>query len=274
MANGPVERIQHLRKELDEHSYRYYVLDQPSVSDAEYDRLYHELVALEREHPESVTADSPTQRVGAKPSDKFEPFPHRYPMLSLGNVFDHDEFRDFDARVKRHLGMAEDAVVTYAAEPKIDGLGVELVYEDGALRVGATRGDGITGENITTNVRTIASVPLKLRSAIDGIFEVRGEVFLPKEDFKELNREREDNGEQTFANPRNAAAGSLRQLDPAVTASRPLRIILYALSTIPTDESLPGTHSGMLDYFRELGLPTFDPLNPGELLLCGQLERD
>ncbi len=254
----PGSRIAELRRELDEHSYRYYVLDAPTVSDAEYDRLFHELVALEAAHPALVTPQSPTQRVGAKPSDKFEPFPHRYPMLSLGNVFDHDEFHEFDARVKRHLGMAEDAVVTYAAEPKIDGLGVELVYENGVLTVGSTRGDGVTGENITSNVRTIKSIPLELREKLPGIFEVRGEVFLPKADFKELNREREENGEPTFANPRNAAAGSLRQLDPAVTASRPLRAILYAMSTIPNDDSLPATHSDLLAWFRDLGLPTFE----------------
>ncbi|MEM6733499.1 MAG: NAD-dependent DNA ligase LigA, partial [Myxococcota bacterium] len=252
------KRAAQLQAELTDHSHRYYVLDQPTVSDAEYDRLYRELEALEGAHPELVVPDSPTQRVGAKPSDKFEPFTHRYPMLSLGNVFDHDEFREFDARVKRHLGMGEDEIVEYAAEPKIDGLGVELVFEDGMLTVGSTRGDGVTGENITTNVRTIKSLPLKLREAVPGVFEVRGEVFLPKEDFKELNREREDNGEPTFANPRNAAAGSLRQLDPAVTASRPLRAILYALSTIPTDDGLPQTHSGMLQRFSELGLPTFE----------------
>lgn len=256
--SDPESRIAELREQLEEHSYRYYVLDAPTISDAEYDRLFRELEKLEEAHPELVTPQSPTQRVGSKPSDKFEPYRHRHPMLSLGNVFDHDEFREFDARVKRHLGMSEDAVVTYAAEPKIDGLSVELVYEDGALTVGSTRGDGVTGENITSNVRTIKAIPLELRKARPGIFEVRGEVFLPKEDFRELNREREDNGEPTFANPRNAAAGSLRQLDPAVTASRPLRAIFYAMSSIPSDDDLPQTHHGLLAWFRELGLPTFE----------------
>lgn len=251
-------RVAALRHELEEHAHRYYVLNAPSVSDAEYDRLYRELEELERAHPEWVTGDSPTQRVGAKPSDKFEPYRHQFPMLSLGNVFDHDEFREFDARVKRHLGMDEDEVVCYAAEPKIDGLGVELVYEDGRLVVASTRGDGITGENITSNVRTIHSIPLKTRRQISGVFEVRGEVFLPKAEFLELNREREENGEPVFANPRNAAAGSLRQLDPVVTASRPLRAILYAMSTIPTDDGLPSTHRDLLDWFRELGFPTFE----------------
>ncbi|MEM6530998.1 MAG: NAD-dependent DNA ligase LigA [Myxococcota bacterium] len=251
------KRIEELRGQLTEHAHRYYVLDAPVISDSEYDRLYRELENLEVAHPDLIVDDSPTQRVGAKPSDKFEPFEHRFPMLSLGNVFDHDEFREFDARVKRHLGMEPDSIVTYAAEPKIDGLGVELIYTDGQLTVGSTRGDGFTGENITTNVRTIKSIPLRLRETLPGELEVRGEVFLPKADFLELNREREENGEATFANPRNAAAGSLRQLDPTVTASRPLRAILYALSTIPSDDGLPRTHGDLLERFRDLGLPTF-----------------
>lgn len=257
--NSPSEKIEALRTELEAHAHRYYVLDAPIVSDAEYDTLFRELEKLEAEHPTLVTPDSPTQRVGAKPSDAFESYRHRYPMLSLGNVFDNDGFVEFDGRIKRHLGLPPEATIDYAAEPKIDGLGVELIYEDGALVVGSTRGDGITGENITSNIRTIKSIPLRLRDAPSGVLEVRGEVFLPKADFQSLNRERAENGEATFANPRNAAAGSLRQLDPAITASRPLRAIFYAFSTIPVAEGEPRRHRDLLALFAELGLPTFTP---------------
>lgn len=253
---SPAKRAEILRRELTEHAYRYYVLDQPVVSDAEYDRLFRELQALEQAHPDLVAPDSPTQRVGAPPADGFRPAPHTHPMLSLGNVFDGDELRDFDARVKRHLGLAEDAMVDYAAEPKIDGLGIELVYQDGLLRVAATRGDGLTGENVTANVRTIGAVPLRLRKTMPGTLEVRGEVYLPKQEFAQLNRELEEAGKKTFANPRNAAAGSLRQLDPEVTATRPLRAILYALSTVPAGDDLPVDHVSFTTWLAELGFPT------------------
>lgn len=255
-SNG---RIAWLRRELEEHAHRYYVLDAPTITDGEYDALYRELEALEDEYPELVTPASPTQRVGAKPSDTFAPYRHRYPMLSLGNVFDEDGLREFDARVKRHLGLGEDIELTYAAEPKIDGLGVELVYRDGVLEVGATRGDGFTGENITSNIRTIQSVPLRLREPFPSELEVRGEVFLPREEFRRLNREREEQGETTFANPRNAAAGSLRQLDPRVTAKRPLRAIFYALSVTSGGRDEPQTHDQLLRWMAELGLASFTP---------------
>lgn len=253
---SPAERIEALRNELTDHAYHYYVLAEPTVSDAEYDRLFRELETLERAHPELVSADSPTQRVGAAPADGFQPVPHSHPMLSLGNVFDGDELREFDARVKRHLGLGDGAVVDYAAEPKIDGLGIEAVYEGGLLQVASTRGDGLTGENVTANVRTIGAVPLRLRKTVPGILEVRGEIYLPKEEFARLNRELAEAGKKTFANPRNAAAGSLRQLDPRVTATRPLRAFLYALSAVPTGNDRPADHVSFTAWLGELGFPT------------------
>ncbi len=223
-----------LRDEIDRANYCYYVLDQPEISDAEYDRLMRRLEALEREHPELATPDSPTQRVGAAPSEKFGVVVHRQPMMSLGNAMDAEEMREFDKRVKRLL--KSDADVEYVAEIKLDGLGIELVYEDGRLSVGSTRGDGINGEDVTRNIRTIKSVPLRLRrsghGAIPRLLEVRGEVIIPRTGFARLNQERDEAGEPVFANPRNAAAGSLRQLDPKITASRPLDVFLYAPGVI------------------------------------------
>ncbi|MGO9799456.1 MAG: NAD-dependent DNA ligase LigA [Candidatus Binatus sp.] len=225
-----------LRDEIDRANYCYYVLDQPEISDAEYDRLMRRLEALEREHPELATPDSPTQRVGAAPSEKFGVVVHRRPMMSLGNAMDAEEMREFDKRVKRLL--KSDADVEYVAEIKLDGLGIELVYEDGRLSVGSTRGDGINGEDVTRNIRTIKSVPLRLRrpehnkSKVPRLLEVRGEVIIPRTGFARLNQERDEAGEPVFANPRNAAAGSLRQLDPKITASRPLDVFLYAPGVI------------------------------------------
>ncbi len=225
-----------LRDEIDRANYCYYVLDQPEISDAEYDRLMRRLEALEREHPELATPDSPTQRVGAAPSEKFGVVVHRRPMMSLGNAMDAEEMREFDKRVKRLL--KSDADVEYVAEIKLDGLGIELVYEDGRLSVGSTRGDGINGEDVTRNIRTIKSVPLRLRrpehnkSKVPRLLEVRGEVIIPRTGFARLNQERDEAGEPVFANPRNAAAGALRQLDPKITASRPLDVFLYAPGVI------------------------------------------
>ncbi|MGD0671482.1 MAG: NAD-dependent DNA ligase LigA [Candidatus Binatus sp.] len=223
-----------LRDEIDRANYCYHVLDEPEISDAEYDRLMRRLEALEREHPELATADSPTQRVGAAPSEKFGVVVHRRPMMSLGNAMDAEEMREFDKRVKRLL--KSDADVEYVAEIKLDGLGIELVYEDGRLSVGSTRGDGINGEDVTRNIRTIKSVPLRLHHPEQGkiprLLEVRGEVIIPRTGFARLNQERDEAGEPVFANPRNAAAGSLRQLDPKITASRPLDVFLYAPGVI------------------------------------------
>jgi DNA ligase (NAD+) len=220
-------RIDRLTEELNEHAWRYYVLDSPVISDAEYDRLARELEALEAAFPDLVRADSPSHRVGAPPRDDFPPFQHPSPMLSLQNCFFEAEFFDFDRRIKKFLGTEND--IEYMAEPKLDGLSIELVYQRGLLAAGATRGDGTVGEDVTPNVRTIHGLPLKLRgSDPPEQLVVRGEVILEKVHFERLNREREEAGEPAFANPRNAAAGSLRQLDSRITASRPLSYMMYA----------------------------------------------
>jgi DNA ligase (NAD+) len=225
-----------LRAEINRANYRYYVLDDPEISDAEYDQMMRKLEALEREHPELATRDSPTQRVGAAPSEKFGVVVHRRPMMSLGNAMDAEEMREFDKRIKRLL--KSDADIEYVAEIKLDGLGIELIYEDGRLTVGSTRGDGINGENVTQNIRTIKSVPLRLQnpehneSKIPHLLEVRGEVIFPRAGFAKLNQQRDEAGEPAFANPRNAAAGALRQLDPKITASRPLDAFMYSPGVI------------------------------------------
>ena len=223
--------IERLRREIEHHNWRYYVLDDPEISDARYDALMRGLAALEDRFPGLRAPDSPTQRVGAAPCEEFAQVRHGLPMLSLGNAMGEDEAREFDRKVKRFLGTPEGANIEYVAEPKFDGLSVELVYEKGALVRGSTRGDGITGEDVTANLRTVPSVPLRLRGKAGDIpqrLEVRGEVYIDLGDFEKLNREREKSGEPLFANPRNAAAGSLRQLDPSVTAGRPLKVFLYA----------------------------------------------
>ncbi|HEY7699732.1 MAG TPA: NAD-dependent DNA ligase LigA, partial [Vicinamibacteria bacterium] len=216
-------RALELRREIAEHNYRYHVLDAPVISDAEYDRLFQELKALESEHPELASPDSPTQRIGAAPAGDFRPVKRATPMLSLENAFGEEDLREFAARVRRFLGLAPEVPIPTVAEPKIDGVAVDLVYEEGQLAVGSTRGDGTTGEDITQNLRTIRSIPLRLRASagsgeVPAMFSVRGEVFLPLADFRRLNREREERGEPAFANPRNMAAGSLRQLDSRITA--------------------------------------------------------
>jgi DNA ligase (NAD+) len=215
-------RAQELREQIHYHNYRYYVLDDPVISDQEFDRLMQELLKLEAAYPGLVTPDSPTQRVGAAPLDKFETAPHRVPMLSLENAFSDSEAREFEDRLKRFLRREE--TFDYVVEPKMDGVAVELVYEQGRLRVGSTRGDGYRGENVTQNLKTIHTIPLALLAhdlPAPDLLEVRGEVYIDLVDFKKLNDERLARGEPAFANPRNAAAGSLRQLDPAITAARP-----------------------------------------------------
>ncbi len=228
-------RIERLREMIHLHNYRYYNLDDPVISDAEYDRLMRELESLEKQFPDLVIPTSPTQRVGAPPLEKFEEIRHTLPMLSLANAFEEEEVKEFDSRVKRFLQTSRD--IEYCAELKMDGVAVELIYENGQFTTGATRGDGITGENVTQNLRTVKSIPLALISA-RGIsppsrLEVRGEVYLPIKAFEELNRQREKSGESPFANPRNAAAGSLRQLDSSITAKRPLDIFSYGLGQSP-----------------------------------------
>jgi len=226
-------RVKELREQIHYHNYRYYVLDDPVISDAEFDRLMQELLKLEAEYPELVTPDSPTQRVGAAPLDKFETVLHRVPMLSLENAFSEEEAREFEERLKRFLRTTGE--FDYVVEPKMDGVAVELVYEGGRFVVGSTRGDGYRGENVTQNLKTIHTIPLTLLTRelpAPELLEVRGEVYMELQDFRRLNEERLAKGEPAFANPRNAAAGSLRQLDPNITAGRPLKIYCYGIGEI------------------------------------------
>ncbi len=249
----PEKRIAELRDILQDHNYRYYVLDNPVISDGEYDNLLRELEELENKNPSLITADSPTQRVGAEPVSEFGTIEHRKPMLSLANAMNQDELAAFDERMQKGL---EKNSITYIAEPKLDGLGVELVYENGIFAYGSTRGDGFTGEDITHNLKTIRSIPLALRTddlSAPTLLEVRGEVFIKKDDFKSLNNYRETDGKPVFANPRNAAAGSLRQLDPAITAKRPLSIYCYEAGEI-IGQSFPD-HNIFLDALNKWGLP-------------------
>ena len=232
-AGTPEKRAGELRKQLDYHNHRYYVLDDPEVSDAEYDALLNELREIEAEHPELLTPDSPTQRVGAQPLSKFEEVPHLKPMLSLANARNEEELRAWETRMYNLMKKqgVEDARIEYEAEPKIDGLAISLVYEDGVLVRGATRGNGEVGEDVTQNLRTIKAIPLRVEGA-PPLLEVRGEVYLPRSDFAKLNEERAAQGLPTFANPRNSAAGSIRQLDPQLAASRPLSIWCYGVGAL------------------------------------------
>jgi len=259
MENTAV-RAEELRSRLREASHRYYVLDAPTLSDAEYDRLFRELEQIEADHPDLITPDSPTRRVGAAPSEKFAKVTHRRQMMSLANAMTEEEFLEFDGRVHRLLG---DDPVRYVVEPKLDGLAVTLTYENGRFVQGATRGDGLTGEDVTANLRTIKMVPLQLKGSPPARFEVRGEVFINKRDFVRMNEEREKAGEPTFVNPRNCAAGSLRQLDPRITAQRPLSIFFYETGDTPGLELK--THWEKLLLLRELGLRT----NPENELVEG-----
>ncbi|ELY4511084.1 NAD-dependent DNA ligase LigA [Cronobacter dublinensis] len=250
------EKLTQLRTTLRHHEFLYHVMDAPEVPDAEYDRLMRELRALEEAHPELVTPDSPTQRVGAAPLTEFSQVRHEVPMLSLDNVFDEASFLAFNKRVKDRL-KSTDALV-YCCELKLDGLAVSLLYENGLLVRAATRGDGTTGEDITLNVRTIRAIPLKLRGDnIPARLEVRGEVFLPQAGFEKINDEARRTGGKVFANPRNAAAGSLRQLDPRVTAKRPLTFFCYGVGLLEGGE-LPRSHMGRLQQFKDWGLPVSD----------------
>ena len=255
----PAQRVLELREQLDAHNYRYYVLDEPSIPDAEYDRLFNELKALEADNPQLVTPDSPTQRVGGAALSEFGEVRHEVPMLSLGNAFEEDDLRAFDRRVREGLDLPDGdlfgggAEVDYCCEPKLDGLAVSLLYENGHLVRGATRGDGSTGEDISVNVRTIRNVPLKLRGeGWPAVLEVRGEVFMSKAGFEALNERQREAGAKTFANPRNAAAGSLRQLDPNITANRPLEFCCYGIGKV--EGELADTQIGILEQLRSWGL--------------------
>jgi DNA ligase (NAD+) len=266
-----LERVKTLREALHHHNYRYYVLDDPEVSDAAYDRMMVELQELERRHPELVTEDSPTQRVGAAPLDKFESVAHAVPMLSLDNGFDEKDIFDFDRRVRRLLDA--DGPVRYTAEPKMDGVAVELVYEDGILKTASTRGDGVTGELITANVRTIRSVPFVLQAGQSGrvpsLLEARGEVFISQQGFQRLNEDRRNRQLSQFANPRNAAAGSLRQLDSRITAERPLEIYFYGVGTLR--DLAPKTHGELLKTLHSLGLRV-NPLVRADITIAEAVE--
>ena len=247
-------KIQALRDQLNDHNYRYYVLDDPLISDSEYDQLFRELQKLETDNPNLITEDSPTRRVGAEPLSSFGSWTHRMPMLSLANAMNEDELAAFDTRVKKGLDTEKD--LEYIAEPKLDGLAVELVYENGFFVNGSTRGDGITGEDITQNLKTITAIPLSLRKngqKTPPLLEVRGEVFITKDGFKKLNRNQEKEELSPFANPRNAAAGSLRQLDSKITATRPLSIYCYEAGRI--DGISFDTHEDFLSTLKEWGFP-------------------
>ena len=250
------QKINQLRASLRHHEYQYHVLDAPEIPDAEYDRLMRELRELETAHPELITADSPTQRVGAAPLTAFEQVRHDVPMLSLDNVFDEDSYLAFNKRVQDRLKSPD--TLTFCCELKLDGLAVSLLYENGELVRAATRGDGTTGENITANVRTIRAIPLRLTGEnIPRRVEVRGEVFMPQKGFEALNEEARRTGGKVFANPRNAAAGSLRQLDPRITAKRPLTFFCYGVGVLEGGE-LPRSHWARLMQFRDWGLPVSD----------------
>ncbi len=265
MPSAEIEReVESLRASLENWNYQYYVLDQPTVPDADYDRALRRLQELEAQHPELLRPDSPTQRVGAQALSEFTQVAHEVPMLSLDNAFDAQELRDFDRRVRERLGQGNDEI-EYACEPKLDGIAVSLLYRDGILQRGATRGDGFSGEDITHNVRTSPSSPLRLNGEdIPGVLEVRGEIYMPRQGFEQLNERARAAGEKTFVNPRNAAAGSLRQLDARLTAQRPLQMCCYGVGLVEEGD-LPDTHAQVLDSLLRWGLRT----NPESKVVCG-----
>ena len=260
-------QINQLRKTLRHHEYQYHVLDNPEIPDSEYDRLFHQLKALEQQHPELITADSPTQRVGAKPSAGFAQITHELPMLSLDNAFSDEEIYAFMKRIQDRLMSLPDNL-EFCCEPKLDGLAVSILYENGVLVQAATRGDGMTGEDITLNIRTVRNIPLQLLTDNPPArLEVRGEVFMPQAGFDKLNEEALAKGEKTFANPRNAAAGSLRQLDPKITSQRPLVFNAYSIG-ITQGADLPPTHYERLQWLKSVGIPV-----NSEIRLCNGTEE-
>jgi DNA ligase (NAD+) len=253
-VSRPLDRITELRQLIRHHEEQYYLHSAPEIADAEFDALLHELEQLEADNPDLVTLDSPTQRVGGRLVEGFATVEHKAPMLSLDNAYNEDELRAFDERVRKGAGVG-DAVIAYVAEMKIDGLSIALTYEDGRLVRGATRGDGVRGEDVTHNVRTIRAVPLALARGPAGRVEVRGEVYLSRTSFERMNREREDAGEPLFANPRNAAAGTMRTLEPSLVARRGLGAYTYQVVAGPGDHDVPANHGAMLDAMRTWGLP-------------------
>lgn len=255
MSHSIETQLEHLREKLREYEYHYHVLDNPLVPDAEYDRLMNELKNLEWQHPELITSDSPTQRVGAKPLDGFAQITHETPMLSLDNAFSDDDLIGFLRRIEDRIAINSNQI-EFCCEPKLDGLAVSILYVDGVLTQATTRGDGTTGEDITANIRTIRNIPLKLKSSNPPHrLEVRGEVFMPQQGFEQLNEKALAKGEKTFANPRNAAAGSLRQLDPKITRQRPLMLNAYNIGVYESDDELPTTHFDRLQWLKTLGIP-------------------
>lgn len=253
MSAGAAQRIKELRDEINGHDYRYYVLDEPAVPDAEYDRLMKELRELEAAHPELVTADSPTQRVSGTASSEFAEVQHVIPMLSLNNGFTEEDLADFDRKVRERLGT--EGPIDYSATPKLDGLAISVLFRDGEYVRAATRGDGVTGEDVTANVATIRSVPRRLRGKPPAVLEVRGEVFLPYKGFEKMNADQVARGEKTYVNPRNAASGSLRQLDPRITAQRPLDLNFYELGVVEGG-AVPDKHSELAGWLNGFGLRT------------------
>ena len=248
-----VQRCQRLKDDLNQHNHAYYVLDDPSIPDSEYDRLMRELQAIEQEFPQLLTADSPSQRVGGVALDSFSQVVHAVPMLSLDNAFSDTEMVDFDRRIKERINLSALQQVTYACEPKLDGVAVSVLYKNGVLERAATRGDGSVGEDITANVRTIKSIPLRLQGdKLPNILEVRGEIYMPKDGFNRLNQKARQAGEKPFVNPRNAAAGSLRQLDSKITATRPLEMCAYSVGQFEGGDK-PNSHFQMLQMLGKLG---------------------
>ena len=248
------QQYEALKQEIQRHNVAYYVNDEPSIPDAEYDRLMRQLLDIEQQHPDWVSPDSPSQRVGAAPLDSFQSVTHLQPMLSLGNAFNDEDMRDFDRRIQDRLKTSSE--VHYVCEPKFDGLAVSLLYRDGLFERAATRGDGTTGEDISQNVRTLKNVPLKLAGNYPAVLEVRGEIYMPLKGFEALNQSARENGQKTFVNPRNAAAGSLRQLDSRITATRPLVFNAYSVGEF--DGELPATHFETLQLLRDLGFVVSD----------------
>jgi len=251
MSSSDKKRLETLRARIRQADYEYYILDRPTLADEEYDRLFDQLLAIEKAHPEWITGDSPSQRVGSPIDETFAPVRHAQPLLSLGKCTTPEEFAEFETRGRRHLGGYDEAF-RYSCEPKFDGLAVELTYLDGVLDVGSTRGDGTTGENVTANLRTIRSIPLRLAGSPPPLVDVRGEVVLGKRAFAEVNRAREEADLDLFANPRNAAAGSVRQLDPTVTASRPLQFLAYGIGRL-AGTPLPASQTEILSALRGWG---------------------
>ncbi|MCK4423307.1 MAG: NAD-dependent DNA ligase LigA, partial [Candidatus Omnitrophica bacterium] len=247
------KKIEHLREKIRDHNYKYYIKDQPKISDQEYDQLMFELKELEDQHPELVTPDSPTQQVGGRPLESFPEVSHLSPMLSMDNTYSADELKSFDTRVKKNLAIED---VEYVVELKVDGLSVSLLYENGVLVRGATRGDGTKGDDVTASLKTIKSIPLKLKNTkkLPSVLEVRGEVYMPGEVFDDLNKTRQENGETLFANPRNAASGSMKLLDPKKAARRGLNIFVHALGHAEGMEE--DTHFDILKYLNSIGFRT------------------